>query len=71
MRYNTIPDEYTPKEIEAILEGTLLDSVLYWHNGKHVAFMVTPVTTWTSCYTMYTGDEAERVFWSRAKAVAQ
>ena len=67
MRYNTIPDEYTPEEIEATLEGTLSDSVLYWHNGKYTAFMVTPATTWTSCYTMYTGDEAERVFWSRAK----
>ena len=67
MRYNTIPDEYTPEEIEAILEGTLSDSVLYWHNGKYTAFMVTPATTWTSYYTMYTGDEAERVFWSRAK----
>ena len=67
MTYTTIPDEYTPEEIEATLEGTLADSVLYYHNGEYVAFMVTPATTWTSVYTMYTGDEAERVFWNRAK----
>ena len=67
MTYTTIPDEYTPEEIEATLEGTLSDSILYYHDGEYVAFMVTPATTWTSVYTMYTGDEAERVFWNRAK----
>ena len=62
MKTYEIPVEFTTDEIEDYREGTLIDSVLYWHNGEYIAFIESYANCWTSCYEVFTGDEAEAKF---------
>ena len=62
MKTYEIPAEFTAEEVVDCIEGTLLDSVLYWHNGEYVAFVESYVNCWSSCYEVFTGDAAEAKF---------